>query len=247
MDYLSTTGDRLHDLELDRMIARLSALEAKANAVSTTTPAPVVQAVVSSVSGVRSLTPGSGTQMQGDISLAVAGPLTIAQSGSAITLTANTLAAGANVTLTTVGTTTTVAAAAGGSSIPTTVLAISPGSGGLFSWATPAALTEFGGVTYFRVKADLTNATQARLVHSNSAGSAPVNIPTLFAEYFNGSAWLSLDGVSGPSLTWNGSTSASGWATLAAGAKADVLLRISASGGNGATALAFGSLSVQTK
>jgi hypothetical protein len=88
MDYLQTTGDRLHDLELDRILTRLAALEgrnAPSNGSSTTPvslpsePAPV--------GGVRSITPAGGTPMQDDIVFAVVGPAALTQSAQTLTLT----------------------------------------------------------------------------------------------------------------------------------------------------------------
>ncbi|MCW3097971.1 MAG: hypothetical protein JWL77_3589 [Chthonomonadaceae bacterium] len=290
MDYLQTTGDRLHDLELDRILARLSVLEggAASNVNTNTTPVSFSPLVVSP-NGVRSITPSGGTPMQDDIALAVVGPVSLAQSAHTLTLTVSVSPA---TTVTEVGAANVVGTAArfaredhvhrgvhkitasadavgdiafvgtgvsqsgntftfssGGSAVPTNVLIISPGAAA-FTWAVPAALTEFKGSTSHRSQHDLTNATQARIVLVVPTGlSTPLSVPTLFAQYSTngGGTWISLDGGSGPSLLWSAGTGVSSWVSLAAGAKADVLLRVAASGGDGTTAITFASLYVQAK
>jgi hypothetical protein len=180
-----------------------------------------------------------------------------------------TLAAGANVTLSTSGSTITInsAGAAGatgpagpagpigatgpagasGASVPTNVLVISPGAAAI-SWAVPVALTEFNGQRLYRARNDLTNATQARLLLYNANLAVLIN-PTLVAKYSTngGSTWNYLDGATGPSLTYAGNEQNSGWVTLTAGAKTDVLLGIFASGGDGSTVCNFGTIYLQVK
>lgn len=291
MDYLQTTGDRLHDLELDRILARLRTLESQAGAATITTVPAAVQAPALLSAGVRSITPGGGAQISNDVVLAVAGPISLAQSGQTITLTvthspaatvtevASGGAVGTAVTyaredhvhkgvhkitgsadafgdvvftgagVTQAGNTFTFSAG-GASVVPTNVLMISPGSASI-SWAVPLALTEFNGLTIHRSKHDLTNATQARIAIFRTTGPLVTVSPTIFAEYSTngGSTWASLDGASGPSVTYvySSAVQVSAWVILMGLAKADVLLRISASGGDGAQSVPFGSLYVQVK
>jgi len=243
MDYLQTTGDRLHDLELDRILSRISSLEAKGNATST--PSPAVQAVVSStVAGVRSLTPGSGTQIMNDIALSAIGSLTLSQAAQVITFTVPVLVAGSNITLTTVGNNITIAASGGGSSIPTNILVIASGT----AWAVPSALTEFNASTLYRSQHDATNATSARLI-ADIPTFTPGVTPTMAAQFSTdgGSTWNYLDGSSGPSVTYAAGLVNSGWVTLTGAAKADVQFRIVASGGNGSTSRTFGTIYLQIK
>lgn len=295
MDYLSTTGNRLHDLELDRMIARLSALEAKAGAASTTTPTVTSTVVSSTVAGVRSLTPGSGTQMSNDISLAAVGSLTLSQASNTITFTAPVLVAGTNITLTPAGNNITVSATGGGVSVttkgdlqgfstvaaripvgantqvltadstqslgvkwaapsagtagvPAHILAIAPGSAAI-SWAVPLALTEFNGLTIYRGKHDLTNATQARIVISYPTGVFPAVSPTFAVQYStnSGATWSYLDATAGPNVGYGIGVQAGAYVTITALAKADVQLRIVGSGGDGATSVPIGLITVQVK
>ena len=248
MEYLSTTGNRLHDLELDRMIARLSALEAKGGATSTTTPA-ITQTITSSVvAGLRSITPGSGTQMSNDISLAAVGSLTLSQASNTITFTAPVLVAGTNITLTPAGNNITVSATGGSAGVPAHILAIAPGSAAI-SWAVPLALTEFNGLTIYRGKHDLTNATQARIVISYPTGLAVPVSPTFAVQYStnNGSTWAYLDAAAGPNVGYGPGVQAGAYVTITALAKADVQIRVVGSGGDGATSVPIGLVTVQVK
>lgn len=140
------------------------------------------------------------------------------------------------------------AAGGGGSTAPIDVLMISCGASQI-SWAVPSAVTEFNGGTFNRSKHDLTNATQARIVISLYAGSSPVNIPTLAAQYYDTttSSWLYLDASSGPVVTWGSGTSASSWVSITTLANADVQLRVVGAGGNGVAAVNFGAVYVQVK
>lgn len=291
MDYLQTTGDRLHDLELDRILTRLSALEGAAALTANKSTTPVsFSAVTPPAAGVRSMTPSGGTPMQDDIVLSVVGPVSLAQSARTLTLTVSVTPAttvtevgaasvvgaathfaredhvhrgvhkitgsaeavgdiafvGAGVSQ--IGNTFTFSGGSGGSAIPTNVLVISPG-GSPISWAVPVSAAEFNGQTIYRARHDLTNATQVRLVVVVDIGVSIPPTPTLTAQYSTngGSTWTALDGSSGPGVTYGAGTRASAWVTLAAGAQADVLLRVVASGGDGVTNVMFGSLYVQAK
>ena len=95
MDYLQTTGDRLHDLELDRILARLATLEGR-NTLAVTTgtlPTPIVVEAAPTVA-VRTITPAGGTPMQDDLMLEVVGPVSLAQSAQTLTLTVSVTPAG---------------------------------------------------------------------------------------------------------------------------------------------------------
>jgi len=249
VDYLQTTGDRLHDLELDRILARLRTLEAAAGTTRTTTPAAVPSTPIVSA-GVRSLTPGVGTQMFNDIVLSTAGAISLSQSAQTVTFTVPVLVAGAGISLTPSGNTLTIATTGGGGvSVPSNVLVISPGATS-FSWAVPVTVTEFNGLTIYRAQHDLTNATRARLVVIVDIGvSAPLSLPTLAVQYSlnHGVAWSYLDGGTGPSVGWATGESHSGWVTITGAALTDVLLRVVASGGNGSTSVSFASIYVQVK
>ena len=159
-----------------------------------------------------------------------------------------TLAAGANVTLTPVGNTVTIGAGAV-AAVPTNALVISPGASAI-AWVTPVALTEFNNAKIYRAKHDLTNATQARILLFEAAPQlAPASIPTVAAQFSTdgGTTWTYLDNATGPSLTYGSGAVVSGWITLTAAAKADVLLRVVASGGDGTASNNYGTIYVQVK
>ena len=287
MDYLQTTGDRLHDLELDRILARLRTLEARVSPATPTAATPV-QSPPTVSAGVRSITPVGGTQLSNDVILAVAGPISIAQSGQTITWTVTHSPASTVTEIVSVGVigaavgyaredhahrgvhkitssadafgdvvfggagvsqagNTFTFAGGGGTGVPSNVLVISPGAT-LITWVTPAASTEFNASTAYRSRHDLTNATQARLLLFNSSGLY-LGTPALAAQFSTdgGATWTCLDGGTGPSLSYAAGTVSSGWITLTAGARADVLLRIVASGGNGTNSQGYGSIYIQAK
>lgn len=273
MDFLATTGDRLHDMELERILSRLSSLE---GSVQTTTTTPVVQpAPVTIYAGVSSLTLTGTAPMQGDLICTLVGNVTAFQTNnSAFTLTVPPvlttkgdilgfstvlarLPVGSNTQVLTADSTKALgvkwAAAAGATTGPANVLVISPGNA-FISWATPAAVTEFnaGATTtgIYRAQHDLTNYTQARLAYFIATGiSVPISDPTLAAQYFDTgtSTWIYLDGATGPSVLYGTGANISAWITLTANARNDVLLRIVGSGGDGITADQYGSIYVQAR
>ncbi|MCW3051281.1 MAG: hypothetical protein JWN14_451 [Chthonomonadales bacterium] len=249
MDYLQTTGDRLHDLELDRILARLRALEAAAGTTRSTAPAAAPSTPIVSA-GVRSLTPAVGTQMFNDILLTTVGSISLSQAAQTVSFTVPVLVAGVGISLTPSGNNITIATTGGGgASVPSNVLVVSPGSTS-FSWAVPVTVTEFNGLTIYRAQHDLTNATQARLVLLVDNGvSTPLSLPTLAVQYSlnHGAAWSYLDGGTGPSVGWATGESHSGWVTITGAALTDVLLRVVASGGDGSTSVSFASIYVQVK
>lgn len=115
-------------------------------------------------------------------------------------------------------------------------------------WALmPAAMTEFGGLTILRQRADLSGASEARLVVNVSAGGAAA--AKLRAQYSTDlAAWSYLDGASGPSVPVAASgIAASAWVTLEAAAAADVWLRLVGIDGDGVASPSFGSVSLQVR
>ena len=121
--------------------------------------------------------------------------------------------------------------------------------GAAAAWAAmPAALTEFGGLDIHRAAADLTGATQARLVvNVSTAGAAtPAKLRVEYSTDL--AAWVYLDGISGPSadISTTG-LKVSAWAALAAAAVADVYLRLVGIDGDGAASPAFGSVMLQVR
>jgi hypothetical protein len=118
------------------------------------------------------------------------------------------------------------------------------------TWTSmPAALTEFNAAARGRIKVDLTNATQARLiVHMMStAGSANAELRAQYST--DDSSFSYMDGATGPSVAINAAnvTLVSSWVNLAAGAKADVFLRVVGINGDGATSPTFGNISIQVR
>ncbi len=118
------------------------------------------------------------------------------------------------------------------------------------SWtAMPAALTEFNSNTQGRTKADLTNATQSRLVvHMMSTqGAASAELRAQYST--DASAWNYLDGATGPAVAINSAsvTLASAWVSLVAGAKADVFIRVAGINGDGIISPSFGNISLQVR
>lgn len=116
------------------------------------------------------------------------------------------------------------------------------------SWLLmPAALTELFGSTILRQRADLTGASQARLIANVSAAGAAA--AALRVQYsLDAAAWDYLDGSSGPSAGI-GSTglSVSSWVTLVSAAVADVYLRVVGISGDGATSPDFGAIALQVR
>jgi len=117
------------------------------------------------------------------------------------------------------------------------------------AWTMPLALTEWNGSTAGRIKADLTNATQARLIMRMGAtpGTAGGELRAQYST--NESVWDYLDGVSGPacSVAVASTTVVSAWVTIAAGAKADVFLRMIGINGDGVAGPTFGNFSLQVR
>lgn len=115
----------------------------------------------------------------------------------------------------------------------------------------PAALGEYPSsltAGFARAKTDLSGATQARLVAQLSvAGSTNAELRGQYSTD-NGSNWLYLDGSTGPLVNLSATGMRTGaWVNLAAGAKADVLLRIVGINGDGVVDPAFAMVQLQVK
>lgn len=141
---------------------------------------------------------------------------------------------------------TSLAFLGGGVKLPSIVTFL--GADTVLTWTDmPAALTELFGSTAYRTKADLSNVSQARIVarvESAGAGSAELRVQYSTDQ----SSWDYLDGASGPGADISGAgTPVSSWVDLAAGAKADVFLRIVGINGDGSEDPEFGVVMVEFK
>ena len=133
---------------------------------------------------------------------------------------------------------------------PETLTLLSENWGGFGNpaWTNqPAALTELFGTTTARVKADLTDAAQVRLLCSvGTAGAASAAVRVQYST--DQSSWSYLDGASGPSLGI-GTTGlkVGAWTSFAAGAKADVFLRVVGINGDASADPALGHVLLQVR
>ncbi len=123
---------------------------------------------------------------------------------------------------------------------------------GSLAWTNmPSALTEwYSTPNRYRVKADLTNARQARVtVAVNVAAAANAECRVQYATDGDGQGtWAYLDGVDGPKVNVGSiEGKASAWVNLASGAKADVWLRLVGINGDGAADPSFGTVTVQLR
>jgi hypothetical protein len=111
----------------------------------------------------------------------------------------------------------------------------------------PAALTELFGTTASRLKADLTAATQVRLVcNALQAGAASAAIRVQYSA--DQTLWNYLDGSTGPSVSV-GTTGVkvSSWASPTAGAKTDVFIRAVGINGDGTADPSLSNILLQVK
>lgn len=118
------------------------------------------------------------------------------------------------------------------------------------SWAIPSSITEFAAATASRVRADLRQAKEARLVANCTVVAATG--ATLRVQYsFDGTNWYYLDGQTGPSVAADAvAVAASAWAPIAARDNAeweDVLLRVVGIGGNGSTAGSYANIILEVR
>ncbi len=114
----------------------------------------------------------------------------------------------------------------------------------------PAALTEIRGVDAFRTATDLTKAKEVRLVgRIKVAGSASAELRVQYATTFGESpTWNYLDGATGPGINISSTGVVKGsWVAIAAGAKADVQLRLVGINGDGAVDPSIGNVWLQVR
>lgn len=134
---------------------------------------------------------------------------------------------------------------------PIVILGISfPTSNGVSLTNQPSTLREFPtGNNSERTKADLTNATQIRIVaRINTAGATAAELRPQYSTN-SGSTWNYFNAAGstpGVSLVAAGLAS-SAWATMDSGAKADVWVRVIEINGDGASDPIIGHVQVQVK
>lgn len=126
--------------------------------------------------------------------------------------------------------------------------------GALTAWTNKnVALQEFLNTNQRRLTIDLTNATQFRIIANVTTQGASASVTGIQYSTDNGTTWRGLDnGTANTNSTVTLSDLGTGskvtaWTNLAASAKADVLLRIAGSGGDGAADPAFSNISIQIK
>jgi hypothetical protein len=116
------------------------------------------------------------------------------------------------------------------------------------SWSNQrAALTELFGTTISRLKADLTGATQVRLLSNFAqAGAATAAIRVQYST--DQASWNYPDGGAGPAVNINtAGLKVSSWVDLTAQAKADVFRRVVGINGDGTADPGFGNIVLQVK
>ena len=118
------------------------------------------------------------------------------------------------------------------------------------AWANmPALETELYSRTIYRIKADLINASQMRLmVNIQVAGAEIAKLRAQYGLTYTGQ-FFSLDGATGPSVDINVGTTllVSDWVNIVDAAKTDVFLRVVGINGDGATDPSFGHIMLQVK
>lgn len=132
-----------------------------------------------------------------------------------------------------------------GASIPQTITFLAASS---VTWtAQPAGLTELLGNTRQRVKIDLTNATQARIVANiPTQGSTNAELRLQFST--DGVSWNYLDLGTGPNVNiGSNGLRVSSYVNIDASAKSDVFLRVIGINGDGAANPILGTIYAQIK
>lgn len=126
--------------------------------------------------------------------------------------------------------------------------------GALTAWTNKnVALQEFLNTNQRRLTIDLTNATQFRIIANVTTQGVSGSVTGIQYSTDGGTTFRGLDnGTANTNSTVTLSDLGTGskvtaWTNLAAGAKADVLLRIAGSGGDGAADPAFSNISIQIK
>ena len=133
---------------------------------------------------------------------------------------------------------------------PETLPLLSENWGGFGSpaWTNqPAGPTELFGTTVGRLKADLTSASQVRLIVNVATGGAAG--AAIRAQYSTDqSTWNYLDGATGPSVgVGTTGLKVSAWASVTGAAKADVFIRVVGVSGDGTADPAFANVLLQVK
>lgn len=133
----------------------------------------------------------------------------------------------------------------GGGTLPTPVNIPIKHIASATAWSNmPAALTEFPVAGTLRLKADLTNASQSRLiVRVATAPAANAKIKVQYSA--DEAAWSDLCSVTMPAT--GNKTNVGDWTDVPAGAKADTFLRLVGIDGDGVTDPTFGNITLQAK
>ena len=104
------------------------------------------------------------------------------------------------------------------------------------------------GLDYLRIKTDLTSTTQARFFVNVITAGAGASTELRVQYSTDQAAWNYLDGGTGPSVAINTTgLRVSSWATITAGAKQDVFIRVVGINGDGVADPAFGTAELQIK
>jgi len=126
--------------------------------------------------------------------------------------------------------------------------------GALTAWTNKTlALQEFLNTNQRRLTIDLTNATQFRITSNVTTQGAAASVTGFQYSIDGGTTFRGLDnGTANTNSTVTLSdlgtgSKVSAWTNLAVGAKADVILRIAGSGGDGTLDPAFSNISLQIK
>jgi len=128
--------------------------------------------------------------------------------------------------------------------IPESIPIITPGAANI-TWAVPASQTEFNAATRNRVRIDLTNANQMRIIIRVAAiGSAGAKLRVQYST--NESAWNDVS-TSGDVLVDSTGLNSGAWVTIPDAAKVDAYLRITGLSGDGSTSAAFGMGTIQVR
>lgn len=122
------------------------------------------------------------------------------------------------------------------------------------AWTNKAlALQEFLNTNQRRLSVDMTNATQFRIIAGVTVQGVAASVTGVQYSDDGGTTWRGLDnGTSGVISTvtisdFGTGTKVSAWTNLATGAKADRLIRVVGSGGDGTADPAFSNICIQLK
>jgi hypothetical protein len=142
---------------------------------------------------------------------------------------------------------------AAAATVPVSTPVVLPPTGGGNTWTDmPSAETEFNGAasgSRYRFHYDFTQAKQIRLVRRMATVGASGAKLVLKYSTDGGSTWSYFNAsASGPSVAIDATTSLAGsWVDIDAGGRADVLVGLFGSGGDGATDPIFGAIHMQVR